>query len=52
MTDIKSVMKKPFEAICGLLILLAPLLITKLGCWFLYGEPECPDLLKDSISNE
>ena len=52
MTAIKSVVRKPFEIVCGLLILVAPLLVTEFSCLFLYGEPECPDLLKDSISIE
>lgn len=33
--------------ICNLLILLAPLAIANTACFYLWGEPECPEALKE-----
>ena len=47
-----SIFKKPLHLICNFLVLLAPLVIIETASIFLWGEPECPDSLKDSISTK
>jgi cyclic lactone autoinducer peptide len=47
-----SILKKPLRIICNFLILLAPLVIVETASLFIWGEPECPDSLKELISNK
>lgn len=42
-------MKKFLGAICGLLIGLAPATLMHTACFLLWGEPECPEELRDSV---
>ncbi|MCR2044588.1 AgrD family cyclic lactone autoinducer peptide [Anaerosalibacter massiliensis] len=48
----KSIFRKPFNILCNLLILLAPLAISNTASILFWGEPECPNSLKESISNK
>ncbi|AKL94327.1 hypothetical protein CACET_c08180 [Clostridium aceticum] len=33
--------------LCNLLIFIAPLFISKVACFSFWGEPNCPDCLKE-----
>ena len=46
MKFIKMIYKKQLGVVCSLLIAAAPLIVSKSACFFLWGEPECPDVLK------
>lgn len=46
----KTIVRKSSAILCSLLILLAPLAIGNAASLFLWGEPECPDSLKNLIS--
>lgn len=48
----RNFFKKPFNILCNLLILLAPLAISNTASILFWGEPECPDFLKESIPNK
>lgn len=52
MKKIKSLLKKPLHILCSLLVLFAPLAIANTACFTLWGEPECPECLKESISHK
>ncbi|NLL70631.1 MAG: cyclic lactone autoinducer peptide [Epulopiscium sp.] len=52
MKKIKTMLTKPLSILCSLLILFAPLAITKTACFFLWGEPECPECLKESMTGK
>ena len=47
-----SIFKKPLGLICNFLVLLAPLVIIETASLFYWGEPECPDSLKEFISTK
>lgn len=44
------VVRKSLNLLCSFLIVLAPALLQKTNCIFFWGEPECPDDLKDLYS--
>jgi cyclic lactone autoinducer peptide len=46
----KSINKKPIRILCNMLIALAPVILTETSCVLWWGEPECPDVLKDLYS--
>ncbi len=48
----KAIFKKPLGTLCSLLVLLAPLAVTNSACFYFWGEPECPDALKESLSSK
>ena len=52
MKNLNSMFKKILGTICSFLILSVPLVINYAHCVGLWGEPEYPDLLKNSISNK
>ena len=47
-----SIFKKPLHLICNFLILLAPLVIVETASFYIWGEPECPDSLKELVSSK
>jgi cyclic lactone autoinducer peptide len=52
MKTINSILRKPFSIVCHLLVLAAPLAVTNTACFYLWGEPECPDCLKEPVSSK
>lgn len=50
MKKIRNIMKPSLNLLCSFLIALSPLLIEATGCFLVWGEPECPDTLKDLYS--
>lgn len=52
MKEKKSAFRKPLKVLCNLLIQLAPMTIVNTASVFLWGEPDCPDSLKNLISNK
>ena len=46
----KSILKKLSSKLCQFLILLAPFALANTASILLWGEPECPDELKDLVS--
>jgi hypothetical protein len=44
--NIKQKLKMPLQMICSLLIMAAPIILTQSNCYYMWGEPECPDCLK------
>ncbi|WMM24859.1 cyclic lactone autoinducer peptide [Tissierella sp. MB52-C2] len=52
MKEKRSIFKKFLKVLCSLLILLAPMTIVNTASFFLWGEPECPDSLKKSITDK
>ncbi|NLL82164.1 MAG: cyclic lactone autoinducer peptide [Tissierellia bacterium] len=39
--------RRTLKTLCSLLIAFAPFLIEKTGCIFYWGEPECPETLRN-----
>ncbi|WP_187287416.1 hypothetical protein [Gottschalkia acidurici] len=52
MKSLNPMFKKILRTICSFLILMVPLITTYVNCLGLWGEPEYPDLLKNSFSNK
>lgn len=49
----KTNLKKPLlNYLCSFLIALAPMIIEKTNCILVWGEPECPDVLKGLYSDK
>lgn len=44
--------KSPLNFLCTFLIALAPVIIEKTNCILVWGEPECPDVLKELYSDK
>ena len=42
-------MKKFMGLVCTMLISLAPASLMHTACFFFWGEPECPEELRDSV---
>ena len=42
--------RKSLDLLCSFLIALAPLMLQKTNCILVWGEPKCPDDLKDLYS--
>lgn len=42
--------RKSLDLLCSFLIALTPIIIQDTSCIFLWGEPKCPDDLKDLYS--
>ncbi|MBS4535131.1 cyclic lactone autoinducer peptide [Clostridium sp. D2Q-14] len=43
--------KKAINSICSILVLASPILVSKSACYLFWGEPECPEALKQEIEN-
>lgn len=48
----KKTRKRLLNTLCNLLILLAPVAISSTASVLFWGEPECPDSLKESLSDK
>ncbi|MDF2819701.1 MAG: hypothetical protein K0R15_142 [Clostridiales bacterium] len=49
MKTLKKLFNKPSHWVCGALISSAPILLLDGVCLIFWGEPECPDCLKQEI---
>lgn len=47
-----NVTKTLLNLMCTFLIALAPVILEKVNCILLWGEPECPDTLMDLYSDK
>lgn len=48
----KSIIRKPISILCSMLIALTPIILTRTTCVLIWGEPKCPELLKELYSNQ
>lgn len=46
----KLIKKKPLKVFCNMLIALAPLALVETACFLVWGEPNCPDELRELYS--
>lgn len=51
MKNQRTIFMKLINFLGSLLIMLAPLAISETACWFLWGEPDCPDCLKQEVNS-
>ena len=42
-----SIIKKSLNVLCSFLIALTPVILVETNCFFLWGEVECPEALKE-----
>ncbi|SCG83753.1 hypothetical protein DW1_2188 [Proteiniborus sp. DW1] len=47
----KTFLTKAIKVFCSFLVMLAPIALSQTACWFLWGEPDCPECLKQEVSS-
>lgn len=47
----RTIFRKAINILCSLLVVLTPLVLAETACWLLWGEPDCPDCLKQEINS-
>lgn len=48
----KTFTKSVFNLLCSFLIALAPVILENTNCILVWGEPGCPQILKELYSNK